>query len=342
MGLMYGADISKHQGDFNLAGLDKKDFIIIRAGYSGWGDHTPHIDPQFENNYNKAKNLGINVGAYYYSTALNTDMAKKEANAFVSYLKGKKFELPVYLDIEDPHGQTDLPADTIKSIIRTFNGIMEDNKYFAGVYSMASFLKGKAYCPEYTQWIADWGANNGNVNKDYSGTEFVMFQYTSKYGGRSLDMNILYDPSIIDVIKTKGFNGYNGEQEETTSTPEPEPIPEPTGTINEGDTVSYSGYLYADSYGNGRGKNVSGTYTVTKVYHGRPAGVLLNGGLGWVPEDKCSKNGGTAYRTYTVKSGDNLTKIAKMYGTTVSAIVNLNGIANPNLIYSGQVLKIPG
>ena len=45
--------------------------------------------------------------------------------------------------------------------------------------------------------------------------------------------------------------------------------------------------------------------------------------------------------TYVVKSGDNLTYIAKMFGTTVNALVELNKIANPNLIRVGQVLKIP-
>jgi murein DD-endopeptidase MepM/ murein hydrolase activator NlpD len=44
--------------------------------------------------------------------------------------------------------------------------------------------------------------------------------------------------------------------------------------------------------------------------------------------------------TYTVVAGDNLTKIAKRYGTTVKALVALNGIKNANLIQIGQVLKI--
>ena len=44
-------------------------------------------------------------------------------------------------------------------------------------------------------------------------------------------------------------------------------------------------------------------------------------------------------RTYTVKAGDNLSTIAQNLGTTVNALVSRNGIANPNLIYPGQVLK---
>jgi len=45
--------------------------------------------------------------------------------------------------------------------------------------------------------------------------------------------------------------------------------------------------------------------------------------------------------TYTVKSGDTLSAIAKKYGTTVSAICSANGISNPNRISVGQRLTIP-
>ena len=45
---------------------------------------------------------------------------------------------------------------------------------------------------------------------------------------------------------------------------------------------------------------------------------------------------------YKIKSGDTLSQIAQTYGTTVSELASLNGISNPNLIYSGQTLKLPG
>lgn len=44
--------------------------------------------------------------------------------------------------------------------------------------------------------------------------------------------------------------------------------------------------------------------------------------------------------TYTVRSGDNLTKIANQHRTTVAKLVQLNAIKNANLIYVGQILKI--
>lgn len=50
----------------------------------------------------------------------------------------------------------------------------------------------------------------------------------------------------------------------------------------------------------------------------------------------------TTQTTYVVKSGDTLYRIAAKYGVTVQQIVAANNIANPNLIFTGQVLKIPG
>lgn len=44
---------------------------------------------------------------------------------------------------------------------------------------------------------------------------------------------------------------------------------------------------------------------------------------------------------YTVRKGDTLTSIAAKYGTSWSKLALYNGIANPNLIYIGQVIRIP-
>lgn len=52
--------------------------------------------------------------------------------------------------------------------------------------------------------------------------------------------------------------------------------------------------------------------------------------------------GGTGSGTHTVERGESLATIARRYGTTVSALVDANGIANPNLVRIGQVLTVPG
>ena len=45
---------------------------------------------------------------------------------------------------------------------------------------------------------------------------------------------------------------------------------------------------------------------------------------------------------HTVKLGDTLDKVARAYGTSAAAIIAVNGIRNPDLIWVGQKLLIPG
>ncbi len=43
-----------------------------------------------------------------------------------------------------------------------------------------------------------------------------------------------------------------------------------------------------------------------------------------------------------VQPGDTLSRIARRHGTSVSALIQANGIASPDLIYPGQSLTVPG
>lgn len=45
--------------------------------------------------------------------------------------------------------------------------------------------------------------------------------------------------------------------------------------------------------------------------------------------------------SYTVRSGDTLSRIASQNGTSVEALARLNGISNPNRIGVGQVIQLP-
>jgi len=45
--------------------------------------------------------------------------------------------------------------------------------------------------------------------------------------------------------------------------------------------------------------------------------------------------------THTVAAGENLFRISLKYNVTLQALMQANGIINPNLVYVGQVLRIP-
>ncbi|MFD2674984.1 GH25 family lysozyme [Gulosibacter bifidus] len=48
-----------------------------------------------------------------------------------------------------------------------------------------------------------------------------------------------------------------------------------------------------------------------------------------------------ATKTYTVAPGDTLSGIAERFGTTWQHLAKLNGLANPDLIHPGQVVRLP-
>ena len=99
--------------------------------------------------------------------------------------------------------------------------------------------------------------------------------------------------------------------------------------------------------GNGWYENSYGSWVINNQYDVHKGLYLYSntiikndGGYNWIKTDELKEE--PKESTYIVKKGDNLTKIANMYNTTVSELVRLNNIVNKNLIYVGQVLKISG
>lgn len=156
-------DVSKWDGnvDFNAWKNNRGLWgVIIKAGgnENGIGKYT---DSKFEQNYNNAKAAGLHVGAYYYTTSTDTGNAKEDAKHFCSILQGKKFDLPVFIDIEDA-GQAQLSKRVLTDIVKTFCDYVNSQGYYGGVYTSGSWWLNNVYSKEldsYANWIAAWAAS---------------------------------------------------------------------------------------------------------------------------------------------------------------------------------------
>ena len=215
---MKGIDVSVHNGniDWNKVKADGIEFAILRAGF---GKLASQKDKKFEQNYAGAKAAGIPVGAYWYSYAMDEDEARQEADVFLSVLKGKQFEFPVYFDLEEQK-QFDLGKEQVSAIMRAFLKKVESAGYFVGLYGSASSLTTHTaddIKSRYTIWLTHW------VNQtNYSGA-YGIWQHSEKGSVDGINGNVDLDICYKDfpnIIKTKGLNGWGKEDFSSDQTSE--------------------------------------------------------------------------------------------------------------------------
>lgn len=211
----YGLDLSKHNGTVDFDEIKQNNsFVILRAGYG-----TSTNDPKFEEYYKKAKEAGLKVGAYWYSYALTVNDAKTEAKKCLDLIRGKRFEYPIYIDMEDADGykkKNGMPSNAmLVDICNTFCKEVEQSGYYVGIYASESWfdnqLKGLNK-GRYDEWLANWGTNDGTLQKDKSNV-CRLHQFTSNYkiGNKRFDRNVCYY-DYPKVMKEKGLNGFSKQQ----------------------------------------------------------------------------------------------------------------------------------
>ena len=200
-----GVDVSEWQGNINWSHVktDGVKFAIIRAGIGH------RVDDQFANNYAGCKSNSVPVGAYWYSKATTVAEAKQEAQDFLAALKGKTFEYPVYMDLEES-AQFALGKAKCSELVDAFLTVLEQAGYYAGLYCSTSYLNGyvsESVRKRYTIWCADYRGSCG-----YTGDYGIWQSGTCTIYG--IDTEVDLDYAYIDypkIIKNAGLNGFSGQ-----------------------------------------------------------------------------------------------------------------------------------
>lgn len=335
-----GPDISAWQGDIDIKTLSPQvDFFIFRC-YAGSSK-----DKKVDRNVKLAIECGKPYGLYIYSYALNTAQAKEEAQRVVELANSYSIK-PAFLciDMEDADGykkKYGMPSNqTLRDICTAEGEIFENAGYYAMVYASSSWWKNQlAGLTRFDKWVAHWptsgGKQKGNATSPdgENANNCGIWQFTSDgrlngYNGR-LDMNYAYK----DFVLNKNGN--------TNPAPAPTPAPEPEQTNNNNTTYIVKRGDCLSTIGSKLGvnwKDIANTNGISNPY------IIYVGQVLKIPGEKGNTNPAPSNNsnstTYTVKSGDTLSGIAAKFGTTYQKIAADNGIANPNIIHPGQVLKI--
>lgn len=326
--MKYGIDVAKWNGviDWSKVKLANISFAILKVT-----NKNNRVEEAFERNYAGATEQGITVGVYRYVYAKTVEAAKAEANAIVQALSGKKINFRVWLDME---------ADSIKNIgksrlteiINAEADIIQAAGFQVGIYCNTDWYKNvldsASLKSRFPFWIARYGTNNGEMQEKYSPEAYaIAWQYTSSGScdgvNGKVDLDVAF--SEIDVAPV---------------------VPNPYAH-KVGQTVYYSSYYDRATDDISKAKFAGVKYkkgTITAIMNGarnpyqiNSTSIYLNDGD--IREVITVKASDAKY--HTVKAGQNLTVIAKMYGTTINAILKMNpSITNKNVIKVGAKIRV--
>ncbi len=97
-----GIDVSEFQRDIDWEKVKESgiDFVMIRCGFRSMVKGDIREDQKFRYNISEANRLGIPVGVYFYSTAINKKEALEEASYVINLISDYEITYPVAYDFE--------------------------------------------------------------------------------------------------------------------------------------------------------------------------------------------------------------------------------------------------
>ena len=311
-----GIDVSQWQGEIDYAQVrnDGVEIVYIKAT-----EGQNFIDPYFEENYINAKANGLKIGFYHFLVARTEEAARLEARHFVTTISGKEVDCKLAMDFES---FGDLSVQEINNISAIFLKEVESlSGKKAVIYSDTSNARNifSGELTTYPLWVAEYGVSEPQDNGKWE--EWEGWQYTDSGRVSGINGNVDRDYFTKEILL-----------EDNTAVAKPKPPVSNTEyvyiRVRRGETLSKIARDY----------NTTVEELVSLNNIPNPNLIFVNQTL---RAPTVASGGNNNYIEYVVKSGDTLNRLALEFGTTVNAIVNLNNIQDPKLIYVDQRLQIP-
>lgn len=196
----YGIDVSFHQGEIDWqkvkdAGVE---FAIIRVGYRGYESGILNEDSKFRANMEGAAAVGMDIGVYFFSSAITVEEAEEEAAYVLNEIKDYTVNCPVVYDMEnvgdnDRIAVLDLASRT--EMASAFCAKIKAAGYEPMIYGSASWLTNMLQTwnlqDSYPFWVASYHMTIKDPEYPYV---FEMWQYdnigTIDGIDKTVDLNI--------------------------------------------------------------------------------------------------------------------------------------------------------
>ena len=202
---LLGVDVSAYDKDVNWKAVaaDGFDFTILRVGWRGYTEGGLYEDDYFVQNLRGAKEAGLLVGVYIFSSAITPDEAREEANFALSIVRreGVLLDLPIVFDhepVKSSDGRANrLTQEQATAIASAFCTRVEAAGYQAMIYGnqkdMARF--DKEMRSQRPLWLAEYGSRTPSAQFD-----FCFWQYTSTGSvaghDRDFDLDIWFTTTL--------------------------------------------------------------------------------------------------------------------------------------------------
>lgn len=189
-----GIDVSKWQGDIDWQKVKESgiEFVMIRLGTQIGPGKESNIDRYFAKNIKEAKEVGLDVGIYYFSYASNVKEAKDQAKWVIENLDGYTLDLPVVFDWEcyDLFDDFELNLHELNEISNAFLESIKEAGYMPMHYASKNYLEKVWTEIDSNIWLAHY------TNKTNYQGKYQMWQLTNKGTipgiKGNVDIDILY------------------------------------------------------------------------------------------------------------------------------------------------------
>lgn len=213
---MLGIDVSHWQGNIDFEAVKKAgySFVIIKCGGSDRGFYK---DSKFETYYRQAKEAGLYVGAYYFvgRKFRGTESGVADAKRMIELIRGKSFEMPVVVDVENQQNPS-VNRGKITDATIAFCKTLEENGYYAMIYGQdyQTFVESLDIerLGAYDKWVARYSTSKPKYVESYGIWQYggdVNYLCRAKVSGVSsnaCDQNFAYKdyPTIMRKNKLNG------------------------------------------------------------------------------------------------------------------------------------------
>lgn len=196
-----GVDISRYQKDidFELLKADGIEFIMIRVGARGYKTGELQLDEYFLENIKGATEVGIDVGVYFYSQAINSQEALEEATMVLDNIKEYKVTYPIAFDMEFVDNDTcrveTLTNDERTAIAATFLNHVKAAGYTPMLYGNPEWLVKRIDMSKFKESDI-WLAEEADLPKfPY---RYEMWQYTKQGQVQGINGYVDLNISFVD------------------------------------------------------------------------------------------------------------------------------------------------